>query len=99
MSIVNLAPGGRISLISHYAPGGKNVLLFHLASGGKNTRYMRPLWGRFIFDYKHVTPLGSFIFALLLWGHMYLNIASGGNNFSNKHFSPIAKVAHQKEAI
>jgi hypothetical protein len=30
---------------------------------------------------------------------MYLNIASGGNNFSNKHFSPIAKVAHQKEAI
>ena len=50
MSIVNLAPGGRISLISHYAPGGKNVLLFHLASGGKNTRNMRPLWGRFIFD-------------------------------------------------
>jgi hypothetical protein len=50
-------------------------------------------------DYKHVTPLGSFIFAILLWGHMYLNIASGGNNFSNKHFSPIAKVAHQKEAI
>ena len=70
MSIVNLAPGGRISLISHYAPGGKNVLLFHLASGGKNTRNMRPLWGRFIFDYKHVTPLGSFICITTVGSHV-----------------------------
>ena len=34
MSIVNLAPGGRISLISHYAPGGKNFSIYHYAPGG-----------------------------------------------------------------
>ena len=69
MSIVNLAPGGRISLISHYAPGGKNVLLFHLASGGKNTRNMRPLWGRFS---NNLTPEGSHVYSPLCpWRHKF----------------------------